>query len=694
MATYNGERFIKRQLDSILIQLGLNDEVIIVDDCSSDGTVEIIRQIGDPRIKLFVNEENLREVKTFEKAIELAGGRYIFLSDQDDIWTPGRYRLMQAALKEKEALCVSGNFDTIDPDGNHVDYPVEKLRAQDSTEYNKNILRIFAGKGFYYGCAMAFDSRLKETILPFPKGLECHDLWIAMAANYLKSNVHLEESVLLHTIHGSNVTDTKRPLKDKLKSRAVMLSMYWELKKRTYKEDDAEDPEKPGNSKLFHDVSTTIAKLINVVFMAAPFVFVWYMFYADQLWVKFVRRGHWLVILFYILMYLVIGKVYDAFRISYNSKGEMIYSQALSLLEVNIFMYIVEWLLIRHAPRVLPMIGVYVVQMALAALWSHVAQNWYFKTFPANKTVIIWDVRQGISNLIEKYDLKKKFRVVGDMSVEQCLANLSILDNVDTVFIVGVHSHERNIIAKYCLMHDIKAFLIPKIGDLIVTGAKRTQMFHLLMLKVERFNPSLWYLLLKRLGDIVLSLIAIVIFSPIMIATAICIKREDNGPVIYKQVRLTKDGKQFKILKFRSMRIDAEKDGVARLSTGDHDDRITKVGRFIRKVRIDELPQLFNILKGDLSIVGPRAERPELAAEYEKQLPEFALRLQAKAGLTGYAQVYGKYNTTPYDKLLMDLMYIANASVFEDISIIFATVKILFMPESTEGIEEGKTSAM
>ena len=203
--------------------------------------------------------------------------------------------------------------------------------------------------------------------------------------------------------------------------------------------------------------------------MAAPFVFVWYMFYADQLWVKFVRRGHWLVILFYILMYLVIGKVYDAFRISYNSKGEMIYSQALSLLEVNVFMYIVEWLLIRHAPRVLPMIGVYVVQLGLAALWSHVAQNWYFKTFPANKTVIIWDVRQGISNLIEKYDLKKKFRVVGDMSVEQCLANLSILDNVDTVFIVGVHSHERNIIAKYCLMHDIKAFLIPKIGDLIVT---------------------------------------------------------------------------------------------------------------------------------------------------------------------------------------------------------------------------------
>ena len=142
------------------------------------------------------------------------------------------------------------------------------------------------------------------------------------------------------------------------------------------------------------------------------------------------------------------------------------------------------------------------------------------------------------------------------------------------------------------------------------------------------------------------------------------------------------------------MRTDAEKDGVARLSTGDNDDRITKVGKVIRKVRIDELPQLFNILAGDLTIVGPRAERPEIAEEYYAELPEFALRLQAKAGLTGYAQVYGKYNTTPYDKLLMDLMYIANANVFEDLRIIFATVKILFMPDSTEGVEEGAVTAM
>lgn len=179
-----------------------------------------------------------------------------------------------------------------------------------------------------------------------------------------------------------------------------------------------------------------------------------------------------------------------------------------------------------------------------------------------------------------------------------------------------------------------------------------------------------------------------------MVIVSIAIKLTDGGTVFYKQKRLTKDGKEFEVIKFRSMKQDAEKDGIARLSTGSSDQRITPIGKIIRKVRIDELPQLFNILEGSMSIVGPRPERPEIAQQYEKELPEFSLRLQAKAGLTGYAQVYGKYNSTPYDKLKMDLMYIANPSILEDLKIIFATIKILFIPESTEGVEEGMENAI
>lgn len=219
-------------------------------------------------------------------------------------------------------------------------------------------------------------------------------------------------------------------------------------------------------------------------------------------------------------------------------------------------------------------------------------------------------------------------------------------------------------------------------------------MFHLPILRLERYHPSPFYLLIKRLFDVAASGAAIIILSPIMIVVSIAIKLTDGGPIFYKQTRLTKNAKEFDVLKFRSMRVDAEKDGVARLSTGENDDRITPIGRFIRKVRIDELPQLLNILKGDMSIVGPRPERPQIAAEYEQEMPEFHLRLQAKAGLTGYAQVYGKYNTTPYDKLQMDLTYIASPSIFEDLRIMFATIKILFIPESTEGVSEGTTTAL
>ena len=138
-----------------------------------------------------------------------------------------------------------------------------------------------------------------------------------------------------------------------------------------------------------------------------------------------------------------------------------------------------------------------------------------------------------------------------------------------------------------------------------------------------------------------------------------------KGPILYKQARLTKGGKVFYVMKFRSMRVDSEKQG-ARLAM-KHDDRITPVGRVIRNLHLDELPQLFNILKGDMSMVGPRPERPQIAEEYKKAIPEFDYRLKVKAGLTGFAQVYGKYNTTPYDKLKLDLTYIENYSVWLDL---------------------------
>lgn len=176
-----------------------------------------------------------------------------------------------------------------------------------------------------------------------------------------------------------------------------------------------------------------------------------------------------------------------------------------------------------------------------------------------------------------------------------------------------------------------------------------------------------------------------------MLLIAIAIKIYDGGPVFYKQPRLTRDNQIFMILKFRSMKIDSEEQG-AQLAK-KKDDRVTPVGRVIRRIHFDELPQIFNILKGDMSLVGPRPERPEIATLYGDIIPEFEYRLKVKAGLTGYAQVYGKYNTTPYDKLKLDLTYIETYSLKLDLKLLMLTFKILFQKENTEGLEVWQRTA-
>lgn len=437
-----------------------------------------------------------------------------------------------------------------------------------------------------------------------------------------------------------------------------------------------------------------IVKFVNVILETALFGACWYLAYADRIRSPFYNRGNWVVIAIFAMLYLVYGRVYDAFKVSLYRISEMVYSQVLALLLSDAILYVVIWLLNKDIPAVWPLLLCIVAQSLVAAVWSYLAHKWYFKTFPPRRTAIIYDRRAGMEQLIREYGLEKKFQVVTTVQVDDCFrSKMQIMNGIQVVFLCGIHSHERNLILKHCVAQDIQVYMLPRIGDLLISGAKPMHLFHLPVLQVTRYEPSPEYLFCKRLLDIVLSGTALLILSPVMLGVAISIKAYDGGPVFYRQCRLTKDGKTFMVHKFRSMRVDAERDGVARLSTGDKDDRITPVGRLIRKVRIDELPQLLDILKGDMSIVGPRPERPEIAEQYEKELPEFSLRLQAKAGLTGYAQVYGKYNTTPYDKLQMDLMYIAHPSLMEDLRIMFATIKILFIPESTEGVAEGQTTA-
>lgn len=443
-----------------------------------------------------------------------------------------------------------------------------------------------------------------------------------------------------------------------------------------------------------HDLLLLAVNFINGLTMAAFFGLCWFGYYADKILTPFYFWGDWFVIALFGVIYFLLCDAYDAFEISIQRISETFYGQVLSLFITDAILYCVTCLLERHAADPRPLLATLLAQGLAAALWSLLASKWYFATFRPKKSAIVYNDQVNVDHLIERYGLEKKFQVVFVVDVDTCLDDLSVLRGMETVFLSDVRSSDRNKILKYCVEQDIEVYMTPRIGDTIMNGARQVHMFHLPMLQVGRYHPSPLYLFLKRSFDILLSVLALAVLSPVFLVTAAAIRAEDGGPVLYTQERLTKNGKVFRIHKFRSMRVDAERDGVARLSSGEHDDRITSVGHIIRRTRIDELPQLFDILRGNLSVVGPRPERPEIAEQYEEVMPEFRLRLQTKAGLTGYAQVYGKYNTRPYDKLRMDLMYIANPSIIEDLRICLATAKILFLPESTEGIAEGQSTAM
>ena len=432
-----------------------------------------------------------------------------------------------------------------------------------------------------------------------------------------------------------------------------------------------------------------VVKMVNIVLLMIPFLICWILYYEPRTTTVGSKQVSVLVMIIFFFICYYFGQRLDCFRVSILQIRDVIFGEVLAVMITDIIMYILIWMLSIHLPNLIPGLITWGGQCAIGAIWAYVMHQSYFSTHPPLRTIVIYDERMGMENLIHTYGLEKRFNIKTVYPVESIMDKLEVMEEFDAAFLCGIHSRERNIILKHCINHKIKLFMIPRIADVMMRGSEQIHMLHLPILKTQRYKPSIEYQIIKRTMDIVVSGIATIVLSPLFLITAIAVK-SDGGPAFYKQKRLTKDGKVFEILKFRSMRVDAEKYSGAVLSAGENDPRITKVGRIIRACRLDELPQLLNILKGDMSLVGPRPERPELQKEIEKEVPEFGLRLQTKAGLTGYAQVYGKYNTTFYDKLLMDLMYISKPSILEDLTIMLATVKILTSKESTEGVGEGK----
>ena len=438
------------------------------------------------------------------------------------------------------------------------------------------------------------------------------------------------------------------------------------------------------------------ASLLVVGLQTANFAYIWFTEYNRRsvIQIFYWRRGNWVLIGLYALIIVLMSKLFGAFKVGYMRVQDVIIAQICSVICTNTFAYIQlaligRW---RFMDHVVPMVYLMLVNLAVVLLWAAAVRWMYVNIYPPRQMILVYDSRnpekllKNISSRADKYVISEAVYLGSGMDYikERILQSQGVM-------IGDMPSHERNLLVKYCFEKNIRCYCSPKISDIMIMSSEKMHMFDTPLLLFRNRGLTVEQQAFKRMFDILCSLLMLVILSPVMLVISLLVKGYDGGPVFYKQERLTQDGKIFLVYKFRSMRVDSEKAG-ARLAM-KNDDRITPVGRVLRNIHFDELPQLLNIIKGDMSLVGPRPERPEIAAEYEKEIPEFSYRLKVKAGLTGYAQVYGKYNTTPYDKLKLDLTYIENYSFFLDLQLIATTVKILFQKENTEGVEQWQVTA-
>ena len=421
----------------------------------------------------------------------------------------------------------------------------------------------------------------------------------------------------------------------------------------------------------------------------------WYGYYSERMYLKFYFKGHLLMLFVYVVLLFFFSQMYGGMKVGYLRAGEVMFSQVFSTLCVNAITYLQMCLMVRGFLDIIPMFYMTLAEIGVIALWTLASSAIYRRIYSPRNMLVVHGERP-VEDILYKFSTRKdKYRVNKCVHINQGIKDIcrEIETGYDAVVLWDIPAEVRNKIYKFCFGKNIRVYIMPKIPDILIKGAEQLHLFDTPILLTREYVLSVEQRMAKRFIDFVCALILCIVSSPIMLVTAIAIKAYDGGPVLYKQVRCTRDMKEFYILKFRSMRTDAEKDGVARLAA-KNDDRITPIGKFIRMVRIDELPQLFNILKGEMTFIGPRPERPEIIKQYLEEMLEFVFRTKVKAGLAGYAQVYGKYNTTPYDKLKLDLFYIENYSVWLDIKLMLLTLKILFKPESTEGVDSSQTTAL
>lgn len=438
----------------------------------------------------------------------------------------------------------------------------------------------------------------------------------------------------------------------------------------------------------------TIVLLLKIIVFLMIFLTFYLIFAIPNIQMLRLSRTTAVTAFTYIVVGLAMLSAYGTYDIGKRKSKPIIYSLGLATVITDIVTYIQLSIMNTNAANNLTFklenLGLLVIVIFLQIIeivaMTYLGNYIFFKINDPEKCCVVTSSQQSLDSCI--YGIKKFKK---QYSIEKILdyrdKNLfSTLLDYDTVFLIDIPAKGRMELIEFCYRHMRNIYFNPEIFDIVEINSKHVVLDDVSFISAPVSELSLEQRVIKRCMDLLISIIAIVITSPIWIICALSIKSYDKGPVFFKQKRATKGGRVFEVYKFRTMRQNVENHSV----TSD-DDRITPVGKVLRKFRIDELPQFLNILKGEMSVVGPRPEMLENVYEYTSELPEFEYRLRVKAGLTGYAQIAGKYNTSPKDKLVLDLMYIENYSLWKDIKLVFQTLIVFFKSDSTEAFGDKET---
>ena len=442
--------------------------------------------------------------------------------------------------------------------------------------------------------------------------------------------------------------------------------------------------------------TSSIVMLIKLALFISLFAIFFLIFGIDNAWLLHASRTAVITMSSFIVIGIASMSIYGGYRIGLYKSKPIISSMSLSVFFTDIITYLQLCVMNTNTANnqtfrlenIDSLFIVFVLQLIVIVGFTYFGNYIYFVINSPEKCCIITTSKTALNNVVPKIKRYRKQYNITDMILFTSPDVFDVIDRCDTVFVYDVPISSRTMIVEYCYAKNKNIYYNFEMCDIVALRGRTAVLDDKPLYASQVKGLTFEQKLTKRAFDIIFSLLGLIVLSPLFLICALCIKAEDKGKVFFKQKRATENGRLFDVYKFRTMK---EKDSVNRSVTSD-DDRITKVGNILRKFRIDELPQLINIIKGDMSIVGPRPEMVENVDAYEDTLPEFNYRLRVKAGLTGYAQIAGKYNTSPKDKLVLDLMYIEKYSLWLDVKLVFQTLTVFFKAaDSTQAFGEGES---